>query len=305
MCTIQSGPFKGLNVPEHEVRDLKHEGIPVLDDDGNPIKIWGIHHRTRHVLEYFPPTEGWSVQVHHEPGGFDIPDPNTPVRNDAGQYVSAIQPTVEFTARLVSPDGKAVAEATVLRVINGAAAWQTGQTVARGALYDAIGLSLPTMDVEEAIRQLEGQSDPKATPTVIPVASTSRQPSSTDATPTTASATEATDSATTTPAPSGSKGKHPETKGKGDAKSEPKAPEPNDSGNTHETPTPKAKTKAKASAKADVKGLNPNMVRQAKARAKLLGVELPAFNTPEELRTVYKALLQTKAGQKVVLGGDA
>lgn len=121
---INNGPFAGTTAPASELKKSQRQ-----DDI---IDTWDVHSRTRTFLEKFNPIDGWCVQIDVLESSIKMIDPYT----DNG----AIQPTREFRASLVSPDGKIVAMASVLRMVNSEGAWKGGVTSARGALYEALGL---------------------------------------------------------------------------------------------------------------------------------------------------------------------
>lgn len=126
--SIQNGPFKGVEAPQHELQ--------LMDRRGGMVPVWGVHARTRWFLDQFPPAEGWRVDIKVADTGIKMYDNYTPDAN--GQ--ASIQPTREFTASLVNKDGTVVASGSVLRMINSEGAWKGGVSSARSALYEALGL---------------------------------------------------------------------------------------------------------------------------------------------------------------------
>lgn len=281
---ITRGLFSGVTPGEGELRTLfDRSGQPVLRD-GVPVQSFGVHQRTPYVLEKFSPLDGYAIDVVAEPGAFDLPDPDTIVPDGQGGQRMANQPTVKFTARLIDPNNRTLATASYLKVINSLSSHQEGETLARGRLYEALGLPSASHEVESA-----PQPAPKvgATPAVAigtgsdhlpakakeilaaavadaPAAAEAEEaPASTDVTPDPADS--ATPAVTAVPA------------------SAPSAPPP-------------ATTDPEPSAVAlNGDALPPALVRQAVARARSKGIALPAqFDSAEHLRVTYRELCTTR-----------
>lgn len=124
-----NGPFQGVTPQASELSVTTR-------DDGTKDTYWGVHDRTRVVLDMFKPADGWSIQVNVTDPGISMEDNYT--RSSGAEAV--IQPTREFIATLTSPAGHVIASASVLKIINSEFAWKGGITAARGALYEALGL---------------------------------------------------------------------------------------------------------------------------------------------------------------------
>lgn len=125
---ISNGPFQGVVPAASE--------LEVQQNDRGPITIWGTHHRTRVFLGVFSPVDGWSIDVNVKDPGISMQDHYTRDGHDQ----PTIQPTREFEAILTNPEGRVVAKASVLKIINSEFAWKAGITSARNALYEALGL---------------------------------------------------------------------------------------------------------------------------------------------------------------------
>src|SRR5690606_35088013 len=84
-ATIAAGPFQGLRIPEAECRQTEN-GL-----------FWHPAMRTPHVLEKFPPADGWAIEVNGEFTNIDLFKRG--YKNDAGEWVSdaTAYPTARFT----------------------------------------------------------------------------------------------------------------------------------------------------------------------------------------------------------------
>ncbi|MEY2161304.1 hypothetical protein [Rhodanobacter sp. FW106-PBR-LB-2-11] len=305
MTQVTHGPFKGLEVPESEVRPLLDEaGHPIIRD-GKEVMTWGVHHRTKHVLEKFSPIDGWSIRVTHELGAFNIPDPTTMVLSaDGSGPVPALQPTVLFVAELRDPKERVIADASLTKVINAPFSWQAGQTAVRGALYDALGLTLPfdVQDGEPSHQQSKSKPVTSQRNGVTAVASTGHESklapaaqAMVDALGSGAGAgtgvTEVAQAATSSPASqesvstnAGAGKAAPEVSLEGMESAE---------GSATATGQDRAVVRAITTAQNTQPNnaeLSPNVLRQAIARAKVMGVEVPQFKNNDELREFYKSL---------------
>ncbi|OJW45500.1 MAG: hypothetical protein BGO50_14190 [Rhodanobacter sp. 67-28] len=305
MTQVTHGPFQGLEVPESEVRPLLDEvGRPIIRD-GKELMTWGVHHRTKHVLEKFSPIDGWSIRVTHEIGAFNIPDPTTMVWvPDGSGQVPALQPTVLFVAELRDPKDRVIADASLTKVINAPFSWQAGQTAVRGALYDALGLTLPfdVQDGEPSHQQPKPKQVVSPRNGVTAIASTGHQSklapaaqAMVDAVGSDAGAgtgvTEVAPAATSSPVSQESI-----SADAGAAKAAPEAsPEAMESAAVSVAFTGQDRAVVRAITTAqntqpNSAELSANVLRQAIARAKVMGVEVPQFNNNDELREFYKSL---------------
>lgn len=165
---IKNGPFKGAAPDASE--------LEVVNRDDGPLTLWGTHARTRTFLEKFPPLEGWAVET-------KILDPQLTMYDEYTQVdgKGTHQPTREFVATLVSPEGRVIGSASVLKIINSEFAWKAGVTMARAALYEALGLGATAEGLPEA-----EQDKPKGIKKVsepVPTAAKARQDDSADMDP--------------------------------------------------------------------------------------------------------------------------
>lgn len=237
---INSGIFAGVVVDEAHLQ-------PWVLADGTVRKYWPTTARTAHFLEHFPPSEGWAVTVTATQGMFTMPD-----RYPAADGSSVAQPTMLFVARL-SKNGVVMAEASTLATMYGPKAWETGETGARGRLYDALGLSMPiggeSLEEVPAIETLA----PVLTPVTPPPA---------------ASPTPATPEPEPTPAAS-------------PAVAEESVP----SAATTSSSPRKAPTAAVASS------IDRNLLRTIELQAAARGVTVPPLATTQEAKAFYKHML--------------
>lgn len=298
---LTHGPFKGIEIGDGELRPLTNQTTDeIIQRDGKDVMIWGVHYRTQHVLEKFPPEEGWAIRVTNEPGPFNIPDPYTLVSDASGNQVPAMQPTVLFTAQLLGPKANVIAEASLLKVINSHWAWQSGQSSVRGALYDALGLSV-SFDHSDSAEPTPTKGIQNQTQTASVVAGVSVFHGSVRESKLDPSAQVLLDQI-------GQDGTD-EVAGEAVADSAKDAPtvtasEPSDAPvvPAEETPVVAAAASPKGKsaqvidhprvkdAPQSAPGLNANLVRQVQARAKLLRVPVPVFRDNDHLREFYKQL---------------
>lgn len=305
MTAVTHGPFKGLEVPEGEVRPLLDEGGRPIVRDGKEILLWGVHHRTKHALEVFAPLDGWSIRIKSEAGPFNIHDPNTLVWSESLQNnVPAVQPTVVFNAQLLDTNDRVIAEASLLKVINSHFSWQAGQTSVRGALYDALGLTLP-FDTSDGGEPPQQQLKPLANASpqvrgVVPVASSGHVSKLAPAAqamvdavvlPATAQAVEVqVDTAAATTKVTTSKDVAAETaKAPTVVADEASAAPSMGSVGVQDRAVVRPITDAQKSP-SNCAELSQNILRQAIARAKVLGAVVPEFKNNDELREFYKSL---------------
>lgn len=296
---ITRGLFAGVAPTEGEIRTIyDRSGQPVLRD-GMPVQSFGVHQRTPYVLEKFSPLDGYSIEVVAEPGAFDLPDPDTMVPDGNGGLRMANQPTVKFTARLIDPNNRTLATASYLKVINSLSSHQEGETLARGRLYEALGLPGATHEVEAAL-----PSAPKATVSAVAIGhGADRLPAMAQqiqdaAAPQAQADAEAKDDASA-PAPAAAAASTDPAPSEGDADA---------AGDISSSPAvavatvaPAAQAPAAPDPDPSAVALNgdalaPALVRQAIARARSKGVTLPAqFDSAEHLRLTYRDLCTRKS----------
>ena len=292
---ITRGLFAGITPAEGEVRSIyDRSGQPVLRD-GVPVQSFGVHQRTPYVLEKFSPLEGYAIEVASEPGGFDLPDPDTIVPDGMGGQRMANQPTVKFTARLIDPNNRTLATASYLKVINSLSSHQEGETLARGRLYEALGLPSASHEVEAVL-----PASPKvAAVSAVPIGHGSdnlptrakevQEAAEAGASAEVADADEAAQAPATDEAPEEPSGQD-----------SPKAPAV--TATTGVTVTPTAASPAAPDDDSEPSlvarngdALAPALVRQAVARARSKCVTLPAqFDSAEHLRVTYRELCTRK-----------
>lgn len=166
---IENGLFAGIEIPSEQLQPvLDFQNLPRFRADGSQMVYWATHHRTPLFLEKFSPFDGWSVSITSSRGDFTMPD-----RAYAADGSIVQQPTVSFLAALIK-DGKVMAEASSLSTIYGPKAWESGETNARGRLYDALGLSAPLCGDPDATQSggtsptPKGASIPLAIPAALP-----------------------------------------------------------------------------------------------------------------------------------------
>jgi len=272
---IHNGPFKGRGPANGEVRPLiDRNGVPIVRE-GKPVEVWGLHHRTRHALEVFDPLQGWSIKIKAIPGSFNLPDPNTVVSDGKGGTCMAMQPTEYLEGCIEDPSGRVVATASGLVIINGEGAHEAGENRVRARLYDAAGLSAPNSVASEL------PPEPTQVKRNVVIAGV-----------------------TAIDAPI-HQGKLPEAarqmieaSGSTSAESEAAA----STSTTSAEPTPAVESHAQAQAQVAPTDptlqqdpsvtLNQNLLRQAIQRAKNGGVEVPKFESNEQLQAFYKGLLK-------------
>lgn len=295
---ITHGLFKGITPAEGEIRTIyDRSGAPVLRD-GVPVQSFGVHQRTPYVLEKFSPLDGYAIEVVAEPGAFDLPDPDTMVPDGNDGVRMANQPTVKFTARLIDPNNRTLATASYLKVINSLSSHQEGETLARGRLYEALGLPGASHEVEAAL-----PAAPKVTTVsavaighgadrlpamaqgiqeaAAPDAKADAMAEDADAAPTPVEAT-----ASAVPAPS---------EVDADAASQDVPSKPAVATVAPAAAAPSAPDSDPSVVARNGDALAPALVRQAIARARSKGVTLPAqFDSAEHLRLTYRDLCTRK-----------
>jgi len=281
---IQNGPFKGIGPLAHEIRPLLNtNGLPVMNREGKVIDIWGVHHKTPHVLDVYKPTDGWGIVISDRPGPFEIPDPNTLVTNGSGQQVAASQPTTIFVAELTNPEGRVMANASVLCIINSTFSWSDGQTLARSKLYVAMGLTAPN-DQSDVPPASTGAPTDKTTAPVAGVTAVDA-PFKHDKLP--AAAQALIEQSAQSSAPVSESPEPTQVAKDASPTTETKAPTL--------TVVPSANDASQVSANHANPQLNKNLLRQAEHRARVAGKDVPTFANDDEIRVFCKDLLK-KAG---------
>lgn len=160
---IETGLFAGTEIPASALRPIYGaDGLPVIDQStGDARLVWPAILRTPIFLEKFSPFEGWAVDVTSVASEYPAWD------RRPDQYGNSVQqPTRLYTAKLLKDD-KLFASATVLVPVFSTWAVTFGEELARGALYDALGLSLPgvsTASDPDAARVTEGDKGTSTTP---------------------------------------------------------------------------------------------------------------------------------------------
>lgn len=168
MLKIDKGLFAGTEIPETQLVTLSDENNqPVIKADGSLIQYWPAMYRTPIFLEKFSPLDGWGIEITSTESPFQFQS-KYPTRD--GSIV--IQPTLYLTAKLVK-DGHVIASATSLATIEGPKSFEAAESILRGRLYDALGLSYPR-------HQEIKEPDPDASEPVLSVvpASESEKPES-------------------------------------------------------------------------------------------------------------------------------
>ncbi len=144
MLTRQ-GPFAGVEVQTRDLFDVKdHEGNLMMRD-GQIVRGVPVAALTPIFLELFDPKEGWGVTTEHRSAEYTLPDPWT--LDELGRPLN--QPTEWITVSLVAPNGRTVAQASSLAIVNGPKAFERGETIARSRLYEALGLPRTTAPLVE------------------------------------------------------------------------------------------------------------------------------------------------------------
>lgn len=157
---IENGLFAGTEISSAALRPiLGNDGLPILDPlTGQPKMVWPARERTPIFLEKFSPFAGWAVEVTSEPSDYPAWD------RRPDEYGNAVvQPTRLYTAKLVK-DGRTFGSATVLAAVFSTWAIGYGEDLARGALYDAMGLGLPNGGTENDGQRIAQPSSPTAKP---------------------------------------------------------------------------------------------------------------------------------------------
>lgn len=282
---ISNGPFKGRGPATGEIFTLlDRNGIPVLRE-GKKVEVWGLAHRTRHFLEVFPPQEGWTVNILATPGPVSLSDPETYTADGT----MAVQPTMVFTATLSDKDGKIVATASSLRLMNGVSSWEAGESKARGRLYDALGLTTSGLFEEQDAAPAQTKATPdsptkpaQAQPAPVHVgfkAARHAEKPSVDA---------STDAVSDAPVEAAA-----------DIRSKAQPESDSNLQDTPETSEQALKVDAaedlKQNAKPAIADLNQTMYRQVVARAKVLGKPVPDFKSNKEMQEFHRTLLRSNA----------
>lgn len=163
LYVVPSGPFKGIQAGPGEIETRIDEAT------GREYRVWDTHARTRHFLDKFSPFDGWKLDVNE---GEPIVDAHNP-QGLAWAYPNSqtVLPTYKFTAKLIDKDGHIVNSGTVVQLLYGPMAMESGQTRARSKLYSALGLpASPDVFGEEPPDARRTSSSPTALPRVeLPV----------------------------------------------------------------------------------------------------------------------------------------
>lgn len=268
---IEKGPFAGTEIPSNEL-------ISLPNSDGTNSDWWPTPNRTPVFLDKFRHSEGWSIEIRHEPGPFNLPDYRNAV---AGQ--ATVQPTQLFVAVLMK-DGRVVNQASSLEIIDGSKAWERGETNARGRLYEAMGLpGSPRNFLHQLLgdRKHDNPLSSAAGVTIIPIAAPKAQASGSTAAPIATAAPEPApvanaDVATTATSPAPTPVETPAA-----ATDVPQPQEPS---------TPAAKAPAPQPST-----INANLLKQIQVQAKIKGKEVPTFADNDAAKAFLKELLAPKA----------
>lgn len=284
---ITRGLFAGITPAEGEIRAIyDRAGQPVLRD-GVQLQSFGVHQRTPYVLEKFSPLDGYCIDVIAEAGSFDLPDPDTLVPDGQGGQRMANQPTVKFTARLIDPNNRTLATASYLKVINSLSSHQEGETLARGRLYEALGLPGASGEIEVTAPAVPKAAPKAATASAVAIGSgTAHLPA------------KAKEILATAEAESLAPVEAQEAPSSEDASSTPAGATPVAVAPVASQPQASAATTGPEPSETALNGdkLQPALVRQAIARARSKGVALPAqFDSAEHLRVIYRELCTRKS----------
>lgn len=138
MLKIEKGLFAGTEIPDTQLVTLSDEqNQPLFKADGTLIQYWPAMYRTPIFLEKFSPIDGWGIEISSTASPFQFQS-KFPTRD--GSVV--VQPTLYLTAKLVK-DGQIIATASSLATIEGPKSFEAAESILRGRLYDALGLSYP------------------------------------------------------------------------------------------------------------------------------------------------------------------
>lgn len=138
MLKIENGLFSGTVIPETQIVTLTDDNnLPIFKSDGSLIQYWPSFYRTPIFLEIFTPLQGWGILIETSDSKFQFPS-RFPSRDGALVF----QPTLYITAKLMK-DGQIIAQATSLATMEGSKSLEAAESIARGRLYDALGLSFP------------------------------------------------------------------------------------------------------------------------------------------------------------------
>jgi hypothetical protein len=263
---IDKGPFAGTEIPTNEL-------IAIPNHDGTNSDWWPTANRTPVFLDKFRHAEGWSIEIRHEPGPFNLPDYRNAVQGQA-----TVQPTQLFVAVLMK-DGRIVNQASSLEIIDGGKAWERGETNARGRLYEAMGLpGSPKPFLHQLLgdRKIDNPVSTAAGVTIIPIAAPKAQAPAPSVAPIVATTAE--------PAPVPSADAAPAAASPTPASNEPavKATE----AQVPQTPAPPAKESA-----SQPSTINANLLKQIQVQARIKGVEVPTFADNDAAKAFLKGLL--------------
>lgn len=177
MIKIESGLFSGTEIPDNQVVTLTDDNNqPLLRADGNLIQYWPAMYRTPIFLSTFSPLDGWGIEIENKPSTFQFQS-RYPSRD--GSII--VQPTIYLTATLTK-DGKTIAQASSLATIEGSKSFEAAESIVRGRLYDALGLSYPRY------QEVETQApEPRKSASVTSLPVPAKAPAIAESTDTTAS----------------------------------------------------------------------------------------------------------------------
>jgi hypothetical protein len=142
--TIQSGPFAGTEVPKHQLGKSIEGQV-----------FWPTRARTPLFLVVYPP-EQWTVKCNATP------------RTELGKGM------VEFRAFLVDANNVERNSASTVSIVLCRQDWEFAETIARGRLYDALGLAYVDQHDDEGLGAVE-RTEPfaaAATPSIASVEAT-------------------------------------------------------------------------------------------------------------------------------------
>lgn len=148
MLKIESGLFSGVVIPDSQVVTLTDDNnLPVFKSDGSLIQYWPAMYRTPLFIEKFSPIDGWGVTIETSDSQFQFPS-RFPSRDGS----TVFQPTLFITAKLMK-GGEVMAQATSLATVEGSKSLEAAESIVRGRLYDALGLSFPRYEEPARIAQ--------------------------------------------------------------------------------------------------------------------------------------------------------
>lgn len=263
-AVITHGPFKGVTISLDQMR------VATNEDDAY---VFETRVRTPYFLDQFPPDK-YSVKPY-----FQMLDASLPARDrDGNAYVDSKGETLLWPAFVVTVscetcDGRMVNAGLALGVMTGVNDLTSTVTRARGALYDALGL--PTM--------IDTSSFTKPTPIAQGRKLPESEPKSADAdAPTPTAAKGATSTGTQNAGPSKPE-PNPMAGVTAVASTARTSKEAASSPSTAQTDSSVSEAAKDEAARKLLRSLNQGLLAQAKQRAKLKSLDLPAFASNEEI----------------------